>query len=138
MEVELKSHTMTPNDMKGKQKALVKERQKELAKKEQSKELQLKLEKLQEEWKKEAKQVSNLSLEEEERKEEVAMYEEKLEREELTTKKRKLEKNPNVDTRFMPDRDREEVENWHKEELHQDWEAKQEKIESEEIAPTYS
>lgn len=49
MEVELKSHTMTPNDMKGKQKALVKGRQKELAKKEQSKELQLKLEKLQEE-----------------------------------------------------------------------------------------
>lgn len=66
------------------------------------------------------------------------MYEEKLEREELTTKKRKLEKNPNVDTRFMPDRDREEIENRHKEELHQDWEAKQEKIESEEIAPTYS
>ncbi|KAB1253010.1 Protein FAM50A [Camelus dromedarius] len=142
VEAELKSSTVglvTLNDMKAKQQALVKEREKQLAKKEQSKELQLKLEKLREkERKKEAKRkISSLSftLEEEEEageeEEEVVMYEEELEREEVTTKKRKLGKNPDVDTSFLPDRDREEEENRLREELRQEWEAKQEKIKSE-------
>ncbi|XP_070358579.1 protein FAM50A isoform X1 [Equus asinus] len=92
VEAELKSSTVglvTLNDMKAKQEALVKEREKQLAKKEQSKELQLKLEKLREkERKKEAKRkISSLSftLEEEEEageeEEEVVIYEEELERE---------------------------------------------------------
>lgn len=142
VEAELKSSTVglvTLNDMKAKQEALVKEREKQLAKKEQSKELQLKLEKLREkERKKEAKRkISSLSftLEEEEEpgeeEEEMAMYEEELEREEITAKKRKLGKNPDVDTSFLPDRDREEEENRLREELRQEWEAKQEKIKSE-------
>ncbi|KAF7462911.1 Hypothetical predicted protein [Marmota monax] len=105
-----------------------------------------KLEKLREkERKKEAKRkISSLSftLEEEEEggeeEEEVAMYEEELEREEITTKKRKLGKNPDVDTSFLPDRDREEEENRLREELRQEWEAKQEKIKSEEIEITFS
>ncbi|KAM5221536.1 protein FAM50A [Ctenodactylus gundi] len=149
VEAELKSSTVglvTLNDMKAKQEALVKEREKQLAKKEQSKELQLKLEKLREkERKKEAKRkISSLSftLEEEEEggeeEEEVALYEEELEREEITTKKRKLGKNPDVDTSFLPDRDREEEENRLREELRQEWEAKQEKIKSEEIEITFS
>nr|KAF6435374.1 family with sequence similarity 50 member A [Rousettus aegyptiacus] len=149
VEAELKSSTVglvTLNDMKAKQEALVKEREKQLAKKEQSKELQLKLEKLREkERKKEAKRkISSLSftLEEEEEageeEEEMAMYEEELEREEITTKKRKLGKNPDVDTSFLPDRDREEEENRLREELRQEWEAKQEKIKSEEIEITFS
>ena len=78
---------------------------------------------------------------------------------EITTKKRKLGKNPDVDTSFLPDRDREvkaacpkpgsgpapgtalglafthalsqEEENRLREELRQEWEAKQEKIKSE-------
>uniref|UniRef100_F7BXZ9 Family with sequence similarity 50 member A n=1 Tax=Equus caballus TaxID=9796 RepID=F7BXZ9_HORSE len=149
VEAELKSSTVglvTLNDMKAKQEALVKEREKQLAKKEQSKELQLKLEKLREkERKKEAKRkISSLSftLEEEEEageeEEEVVIYEEELEREEITTKKRKLGKNPDVDTSFLPDRDREEEENRLREELRQEWEAKQEKIKSEEIEITFS
>ncbi|XP_055249389.1 protein FAM50A isoform X1 [Moschus berezovskii] len=149
VEAELKSSTVglvTLNDMKAKQEALVKEREKQLAKKEQSKELQLKLEKLREkERKKEAKRkISSLSftLEEEEEageeEEEVAMDEEELEREEITTKKRKMGKNPDVDTSFLPDRDREEEENRLREELRQEWEAKQEKIKSEEIEITFS
>uniref|UniRef100_A0ABI7VTU7 FAM50A/XAP5 C-terminal domain-containing protein n=1 Tax=Felis catus TaxID=9685 RepID=A0ABI7VTU7_FELCA len=149
VEAELKSSTVglvTLNDMKAKQEALVKEREKQLAKKEQSKELQLKLEKLREkERKKEAKRkISSLSftLEEEEEAgdedEEVAVYEEELEREEITAKKRKLGKNPDVDTSFLPDRDREEEENRLREELRQEWEAKQEKIKSEEIEITFS
>ncbi|XP_064430827.1 protein FAM50A isoform X1 [Mirounga angustirostris] len=149
VEAELKSSTVglvTLNDMKAKQEALVKEREKQLAKKEQSKELQLKLEKLREkERKKEAKRkISSLSftLEEEEEagdeEEDAAVYEEELEREEGTTKKRKLGKNPDVDTSFLPDRDREEEENRLREELRQEWEAKQEKIKSEEIEITFS
>uniref|UniRef100_M3Y1A3 FAM50A/XAP5 C-terminal domain-containing protein n=1 Tax=Mustela putorius furo TaxID=9669 RepID=M3Y1A3_MUSPF len=147
VEAELKSSTIglvTLNDMKAKQEALVKEREKQLAKKEQSKELQLKLEKLREkERKQEAKRkISSLSftLEEEEEagdQEEAAAYEEELEREEVTTKKRKLGKNPDVDTSFLPD-DREEEENRLREELRQEWEAKQEKIKSEEIEITFS
>ncbi|ELK38602.1 Protein FAM50 like protein [Myotis davidii] len=43
--------------------------------------------------------------------EEVALDEEELEREEIAAKKRKLGKNPDVDTSFLPDRDREEEEN---------------------------
>uniref|UniRef100_A0A673U8M8 Family with sequence similarity 50 member A n=1 Tax=Suricata suricatta TaxID=37032 RepID=A0A673U8M8_SURSU len=118
--------------MKAKQEALVKEREKQLAKKEQSKELQLKLEKLREkERKKEAKRkISSLSftLEEEEEAgdEEEEEAEEELEREEITTKKRKLGKNPDVDTSFLQP--------W----LRQEWEAKQEKIKSEEIEITFS
>ncbi|XP_044767832.1 protein FAM50A [Neomonachus schauinslandi] len=129
VEAELKSSTVglvTLNDMKAKQEALVKEREKQLAKKEQSKELQLKLEKLREkERKKEAKRkISSLSF--------------TLERDDVTTKKRKLGKNPDVDTSFLPDRDREEEENRLREELRQEWEAKQEKIKSEEIEITFS
>ncbi|XP_025892721.1 protein FAM50A-like, partial [Nothoprocta perdicaria] len=53
-------------------------------------------------------------------------------------KKRKLGKNPDVDTSFLPDRDREEEENRLREELRQEWEAKQEKIKNEEIEITFS
>uniref|UniRef100_A0A2K6GQ53 FAM50A/XAP5 C-terminal domain-containing protein n=1 Tax=Propithecus coquereli TaxID=379532 RepID=A0A2K6GQ53_PROCO len=140
VEAKLKSSTVglvTLNDMKAKQEALVKEREKQLAKKEQSKELQLKLEKLREkERKEEAKRkISSLSftLEEEEE-----GGEEELEREEITTKKRKLGKNPDVDTSFLPDRDCEEEENRLREELRQEWEAKQEKIKREEIEIAFS
>uniref|UniRef100_A0A2R9CQJ1 FAM50A/XAP5 C-terminal domain-containing protein n=1 Tax=Pan paniscus TaxID=9597 RepID=A0A2R9CQJ1_PANPA len=143
VEAELKSSTVglvTLNDMKAKQEALVKEREKQLAKKEQSKELQMKLEKLREkERKKEAKRkISSLSftLEEEEEggeeEEEAAMYEEEMEREEITTKKRKLGKNPDVDTSFLEPGSACTLK------LRQEWEAKQEKIKSEEIEITFS
>uniref|UniRef100_A0A8C5G8M9 FAM50A/XAP5 C-terminal domain-containing protein n=1 Tax=Gouania willdenowi TaxID=441366 RepID=A0A8C5G8M9_GOUWI len=84
VEAELKSSTVglvTLNDMKAKQEALVKEREKQL---------------------------------------------------------KKLGKNPDVDTSFLPDRDREEEENRLREELRQEWELKQEKIKSEEIEITFS
>ncbi|XP_050783112.1 protein FAM50A-like [Gopherus flavomarginatus] len=154
VEAELKSSTVglvTLNDMKAKQEALVKEREKQLAKKEQSKELQLKLERLRERERKQEqkRKISSLSftLDEEEDEEED---EEQLEEEEgevslipilpteLPPKKRKLGKNPDVDTSFLPDRDREEEENRLREELRQEWEAKQEKIKSEEIEITFS
>ncbi|XP_043357296.1 protein FAM50A isoform X2 [Dermochelys coriacea] len=147
VEAELKSSTVglvTLNDMKAKQEALVKEREKQLAKKEQSKELQLKLERLRERERKQEqkRKISSLSftLDEEEEEEEEQLEEEEpeLEKEELPPKKRKLGKNPDVDTSFLPDRDREEEENRLREELRQEWEAKQEKIKSEEIEITFS
>lgn len=56
----------------------------------------------------------------------------------IPVKKKKLGKNPDVDTSFLPDRDREEEENRLREELRQEWEGKQEKIKSEEIEITFS
>ncbi|XP_074134235.1 LOW QUALITY PROTEIN: protein FAM50A [Sminthopsis crassicaudata] len=131
VEAELRSSTVglvTLNDMKAKQEALVKEREKQLAKKEQSKKLQLKLEKLREKKRKkeEKRKISNLSFSMDEEEEEIPL------------KKRKLGKNPDVDTSFLPDREREEEENRLREELRQEWEAKQEKIKSEEIEITFS
>lgn len=148
VEAELKSSTVglvTLNDMKAKQEALVKEREKQLAKKEQFKDLQLKLEKQRErERKKEQKRkIASLSFnveddEEDEEEDEDYMEEVELEKEELPKKKKKLGKNPDVDTSFLPDRDREEEENRLREELRQEWERKQEKIKSEEIEITFS
>ncbi|XP_077575464.1 protein FAM50A [Stigmatopora nigra] len=155
VEAELKSSTVglvTLNDMKAKQEALVKEREKQLAKKEQSKELQLKLEKQKEKKRKEEqkRKIASLSFnpeddgddddedEEEEKEEEDDEEEEEEELEYLPVKKKKLGKNPDVDTSFLPDRDREEEENRLREELRQEWELKQEKIKSEEIEITFS
>uniref|UniRef100_A0A674GY97 Protein FAM50A n=2 Tax=Taeniopygia guttata TaxID=59729 RepID=A0A674GY97_TAEGU len=139
VEAELKSSTVglvTLNDMKAKQEALVKEREKQLAKREQSRELQLQLERQRERQRKQEAQrkISSLSFslghEEEE--------EEEAEAPEEAPKKRKLGKNPDVDTSFLPDREREEEENRLREELRQEWEAKQEKIKNEEIEITFS
>ncbi|CAJ0930750.1 unnamed protein product [Ranitomeya imitator] len=137
VEAELKSSTVglvTLNDMKAKQEALVKEREKQLAKKEQFKDLQLKLEKQRErERKKEQKRkIASLSFnvdddEEDEEEDEDSMEEDESEKEDLPKKKKKLGKNPDVDTSFLPDRDREEEENRLREELRQEWERKQEK-----------
>ncbi|XP_040180213.1 protein FAM50A [Rana temporaria] len=158
VEAELKSSTVglvTLNDMKAKQEALVKEREKQLAKKEQFKDLQLKLEKQREKERKkeEKRKIASLSFtldededeeeddddeEEELLLEEEDEEEEEMEREELPKKKKKLGKNPDVDTSFLPDRDREEEENRLREELRQEWERKQEKIKSEEIEITFS
>ncbi|XP_069065602.1 protein FAM50A isoform X2 [Pleurodeles waltl] len=151
VEAELKSSTVglvTLNDMKAKQEALVKEREKQLAKKEQYKDLQLKLEKQREkERKKEQKRkIASLSFtvddgeeDEDEDDEDADDLEEEMEKEVIPKKKKKnLGKNPDVDTSFLPDREREEEENRLREELRQEWEGKQEKIKSEEIEITFS
>ncbi|XP_068603294.1 protein FAM50A isoform X2 [Brachionichthys hirsutus] len=142
VEAELKSSTVglvTLNDMKAKQEALVKEREKQLAKKEQSKELQLKLEKQKEKKRKEEqkRKIASLSFNPEDEGEEEEENEED-EQDYAPVKKKKLGKDPDVDTSFLPDRDREEEENRLREELRQEWELKQEKIKSEEIEITFS
>ncbi|KAF9791237.1 XAP5-domain-containing protein [Thelephora terrestris] len=53
-------------------------------------------------------------------------------------KKSKLGKNPAVDTSFLPDREREEVERKEREQLRQEWLKKQEELKDEDIEITYS
>jgi len=53
-------------------------------------------------------------------------------------KKKKMGKNPDVDTTFLPDREREERERQEREHLRQQWREEQEKIKSELIDITYS
>ncbi|KAH7912208.1 XAP5, circadian clock regulator-domain-containing protein [Hygrophoropsis aurantiaca] len=53
-------------------------------------------------------------------------------------KRSKFRKNPNVDTSFLPDREREEAERKERERLRQEWIRKQEETKLEEIEVTYS
>uniref|UniRef100_G3NJ84 Family with sequence similarity 50 member A n=1 Tax=Gasterosteus aculeatus TaxID=69293 RepID=G3NJ84_GASAC len=158
VEAELKSSTVglvTLNDMKAKQEALVKEREKQLAKKEQSKELQLdgRLQPITLSAERSDGADVQLPLE-------VLGHDGAQETEgihnsdrgvaqgdggaslsfnlDCPARKKYLGKNPDVDTSFLPDRDREEEENRLREELRQEWELKQEKIKSEEIEITFS
>lgn len=52
--------------------------------------------------------------------------------------KKKIKKNPSVDTSFLPDRDREEQENKLREQLRQEWQAKQAELKDETMNVTYS
>lgn len=54
------------------------------------------------------------------------------------SKRGKLAKNPNVDTSFLPDREREEEERRERERLRQEWLLKQEQLKQEDIEITYS
>ncbi|KAI0709181.1 XAP5-domain-containing protein [Earliella scabrosa] len=53
-------------------------------------------------------------------------------------KRPKSRKNPEVDTSFLPDREREEAERREREQLRQEWLRKQEELKAEEIEITYS
>jgi len=53
-------------------------------------------------------------------------------------KRSKLKKNPNVDTSFLPDREREEAERKERERLRLEWLEKQESMKKEEIEIVYS
>jgi len=57
---------------------------------------------------------------------------------EQPAKRAKFRKNPNVDTSFLPDRDREEAERKERERLRQEWLKKQEELKQEDIEVTYS
>ena len=51
---------------------------------------------------------------------------------------KRIAKNPNVDTSFLPDRDREAEDRLHREDLRKEWLAKQEELKQEIIEITYS
>jgi protein FAM50 len=59
-------------------------------------------------------------------------------RDEPPTKRNKLKKNPNVDTSFLPDREREEAERKERERLRLEWLTKQEQMKKEDIEVVYS
>lgn len=143
VEQQLKSNTIglvTLDEMKAKQEDVIKKRQLQLAKKDAQARL---IEKEKErKKKKEQQKIASLSFDpdEEEEEEEEEEVEEEIPKEEVevTGKKKRLGKNPDVDTSFLPDRDREEEENKLREQLRQEWEERQEKMKNEEIDITYS
>jgi len=59
-------------------------------------------------------------------------------KDEPPSKRNKLKKNPNVDTSFLPDREREEAERKERERLRLEWLAKQEEKKKEDIEVVYS
>ncbi|XP_008829890.1 protein FAM50B [Nannospalax galili] len=151
VEAELRSSTVglvTLNDMKAKQEALLREREMQLAKREQLEQHRLQLEMLREkERRRERKRkILNLSFtldEDEDGEDEDGDREDNRQGEgaaaaETCQGKRNLGKNPDVDTSFLPDREREEEENRLREELRQEWETKREKVKSEEVEITFS
>ncbi|XP_007933547.1 protein FAM50B [Orycteropus afer afer] len=143
VEAELKLSTVglvTLNDMKAKQEALLKEREMQVAKKEQLEERRLHLETLRQKARKleRKRKISSLSFSLEEVEEEESTGAQGPESAVVTKKRKNLGKNPDVDTSFLPDRDREEEENHLREVLRKEWEAQREKVKSEIIEITFS
>jgi len=79
--------------------------------------------------KKKAKLVSTLSFDDDEEAEEA---------DDSVSKKPKLGKNPNVDTAFLPDQERDDAMQKKKDELARAWKGEQDKIKAEKIEVTYS
>ncbi|ELV13991.1 protein FAM50B [Tupaia chinensis] len=139
VEAELKSSTVglvTLNDMKAKQEALLRERERQLAKREQLEErrLQLEMRREKERRRERKRKISNLSF---------TLDDSDGDGDEgcpaqAGKSKKNLGKNPDVDTSFLPDRDREEEENRLREELRKEWEAQREKVKGEEMDITFS
>lgn len=141
VEQQLKSNTIglvTLDEMKAKQETLIKQREKQLAKKNAEARL---IEKEKEDKKrKEKMKIAALSFDPDEDEEEDEEEEEENEKEpvDILNKKKRLGMNPDVDTSFLPDRDREEAENKLREQIAQEWMQKQEHVKNEEIDITYS
>uniref|UniRef100_A0A182N440 Protein FAM50 homolog n=1 Tax=Anopheles dirus TaxID=7168 RepID=A0A182N440_9DIPT len=163
VEQQLKSSTIglvTLDEMKAKQEDIVREREKKLAQKkeEKDKEKLKALEAKLAEKDRQKRQIQALSFDPEDEqdggddsdadgKSEVEEEEEDT-KEELTVKRswkdqapsgvKKIRKNPDVDTSFLPDREREERDNRLREELRQEWAMKQATLKDQEITITFS
>ncbi|XP_055697785.1 protein FAM50 homolog [Phlebotomus papatasi] len=152
VEQQLKSSTIglvTLDQMKAKQEDIVREREKKLAQKKEEKDREKlrALEAKQAEKNKQQKQIQALSFNLEEEEEEAEAEVESEEEESNKRKhwmdieeepKKKIKKNPDVDTSFLPDREREERENRLREELRQEWVAQQAATKDQEITITFS
>lgn len=148
VEQQLKSSTIglvTLTEMKAKQEDVVKERERQLAQRQQERELQRQreIQKKREQQEKQRRQIAALSFKldedgEDEEEEQQEEEEEEVEDEYEPPTKRKLGKNPDVDTSFLPDRDREEEEKRIREELRMEWVQKQECLKNEDIEITFS
>jgi len=137
VEQELKSSTIglvTLDEMKAKQETVIQEHEKRIATELRAKEKEKERKRKNKEKEKTQKR-SKLSFdfgqdddEEEDDTGECSFVEER----------KRLGKNPEVDTSFLPDRDREEDEKRERERLRQEWIETQTKIKNEEIEITYS
>ncbi|KAK9299730.1 hypothetical protein QLX08_007356 [Tetragonisca angustula] len=141
VEQQLKTSTIglvTLNEMKAKQENIVKERERKLAQKEREKEQEKEraLAAKQAEKNKQKKQIQALSFNLDE--DEVELSEEEIESKDTGPVIKRIKKNPDVDTSFLPDREREEEENRLREELRQEWARKQNALKEEEIEITFS
>uniref|UniRef100_A0A8D8R0L7 Protein FAM50 homolog n=1 Tax=Cacopsylla melanoneura TaxID=428564 RepID=A0A8D8R0L7_9HEMI len=161
VEQQLKSSTIglvTLDEMKAKQENIVKEREKKLAQKqlekEQERQRQLEAKQAEKNRQKQKIQTLSFSLDQDEDEEEdeddaggggpsqvkreydSSNDESEEDKDQIVVKK--IKKNPDVDTSFLPDREREEQENQLREELRQEWAAKQNQLKEEEIDITFS
>jgi len=135
VENEIKASTVglvTIDQMKQTQERAMLEREQQLVKKEQDKKREEKDRKKEKKLKKEKERqkLKALSFADEELEEE--------EEEDSPPKKKRFGMNPEVNTIFLPDRDRDEEENQLREKLRQEWEGKQKSIKDEEVEITYS
>ncbi|KAH7933344.1 hypothetical protein HPB49_011631 [Dermacentor silvarum] len=150
VEQQLKSSTIglvTLDEMKAKQEDVVKERERQLAQRQQERELQRQRE-IQKKREQQERQRRQASAEKHcfyskipcqaETKEQNEQDEEKDELDYEPPSKRKLGKNPDVDTSFLPDREREEEEKRIREELRMEWVQKQQQLKNEDIEITFS
>lgn len=163
VEQQLKSSTIglvTLDEMKAKQEDIVREREKKLAQKKEEKDREKlrALEAKQAEKDKQRQQIQALSFNVDEDEDEDAADENNKkidDPESLPFNKRKIwksddddilqilinkkvKKNPDVDTSFLPDREREESENRLREELRQEWVEQQATLKDQEITITFS
>ncbi|XP_011867565.1 PREDICTED: protein FAM50 homolog isoform X1 [Vollenhovia emeryi] len=148
VEQQLKTSTIglvTLNEMKAKQENIVKERERKLAQKEREREQEKEraLAAKQAEKNKQKRQIQALSFNLDE--DEAEISDEDTEEESTRSESvqsndliKKIKKNPDVDTSFLPDREREEEENKLREELRQEWARKQNALKEEEIEITFS
>lgn len=150
VENQLKSSTIglvTLDEMKAKQEDIVREREQKLALKKEEKHreknriLEAK-EALKDKQKKQIQALSfNLDAEEDPYSKEGSDSEDHISenwKNEIEPAKKKIKKNPFVDTSFLPDREREEQENKLREQLRQEWQIKQAQLKDENINITYS
>ncbi|XP_051711877.2 protein FAM50B [Oryctolagus cuniculus] len=138
VEAELKSSTVglvTLNDMKAKQEALVREREAQLARRAQREAQRRRLEARREGERRRARQrqIRGLSFSLDD-----ADDDDDSGGPEAGARQRHLGKNPDVDTSFLPDREREEAENRLREELRREWEARREQVKGEAVDVTFS
>ncbi|XP_055586674.1 protein FAM50 homolog [Uranotaenia lowii] len=156
VEQQLKTSTIglvTLDEMKQKQEDIVREREKKLAQKKEEKDREKlrALEAKQAEKDKQKRQIQALSFDLEENEEGDDREDDETEEESLDIKPKKwqteeqsepkikkIKKNPDVDTSFLPDREREEMDNKLREQLRQEWAMKQAMLKDQEISITFS
>lgn len=151
VEAQLKSSTIglvTLDEMKAKQETIVQERVKRLVQKEKEVEFEKQrlLEAKLQEKRRQQQKIQALSFigdmeEESDGEKDEREEEEGEEEEEPSTSQplpKKIKKNPDVDTSFLPDRARESEENYLRETLRQEWTDKQKCLKEEEISITFS